>query len=806
MAEITAVVLCRDAGRSLTRTLDSLDAQTRPAAERLVVDLDSTDPATLQQLAAVERGGTRVLRVDDRSSARARNLALAATAAPYVTIVEAGWELEATYLESCAAELDSDSTLSFVGTAVAAPVRGLPEFRPEVGTVAAVLRGDWPPAASLFRRRDCEAVRGFDAELDELADVDLWIRLLGAGGGGRRLDESLLRSTVSLSPWLRAARSGYSSDLPRWLAKHGEAGASGAPPAASRAAFESAVATRRVALEAELAALRTERRALLAELAARGVAPLDLGDLRRTRPISPVWGLERGLPLDRRFIEQFLERHRDDIRGHVLEVKDDGYTRRFGGDRVERSDVLDRSPDNPAATLVADLTVDGALPAAAFDCLLLTQTVHLIYDYRSVLRETFRALRPGGTLLCTLPAVSRVDPESVAPPAGDFWRFTEDSARRLFAEYFPPEQISVEVFGNVLLAAAFLYGLAPDELGEEELDRVDPDFPLLVAVRARKPDDRLTLLVNGTDGGRGRGLVLGYHRIARLTPDPFGLCVARDDFRQHLAYLRDAWRPMPLAELVAAAGRGTVPDRAVAVTLDDGTLDWLEAAAPELEAAAVPATCFVMTSNLDEPVEPWWDLLDRIFASERPLPLELDLFVGDEKLALRTRGWRDYDVARREIHSRLLRLPAEPRDRALADLVAWCGLDLPRRDSHRTITGDELLRLAARPGLTIGAHSVHHPSLPALAPEIRRREIVDSRRTLEERLGRNVSLFCYPFGHVDAATVDDVRSAGFVAATLCEPGSVGPGIDPLRTPRLIVPPSSAAQLEAAMERLYRAGA
>ena len=121
-----------------------------------------------------------------------------------------------------------------------------------------------------------------------------------------------------------------------------------------------------------------------------------------------------------------------------------------------------------------------------FDCFILTQTLHLIYDVRGALSHACRILKPGGVLLCTAPSVSRISYEDGGRDR-DYWRFTEASLRELFLEVLPPECFEVTAFGNVLACAAFLYGLAPDELRREELDTLDPWFPLLFGVRAVKP-------------------------------------------------------------------------------------------------------------------------------------------------------------------------------------------------------------------------------------------------------------------------------------------------------------------------------
>jgi glycosyltransferase involved in cell wall biosynthesis/SAM-dependent methyltransferase len=218
------------------------------------------------------------------------------------------------------------------------------------------------------------------------------------------------------------------------------------------------------------------------------VGQVDFGSLRRLAPISRKWGKDRGgPPIDRYYIERFLAAHAADIRGRVLEVGDDTYTRRFGTDAVERRDVLHALPGNPQATIVADLAGGGdELPAAAFDCVILTQVLQMIGDPAAAVRTVHRILRPGGVVLATVPGISQVsrwDMESW----GDYWRFTTLSARRLFEAGFPPEMVSVAPHGNVLAAIAFLHGLAAPELRGEELDHQDPDYQVLITVRAVRP-------------------------------------------------------------------------------------------------------------------------------------------------------------------------------------------------------------------------------------------------------------------------------------------------------------------------------
>jgi SAM-dependent methyltransferase len=210
--------------------------------------------------------------------------------------------------------------------------------------------------------------------------------------------------------------------------------------------------------------------------------PALLGTIRRTTPLSDHWGRDRGTPVDRYYIEHFLAGARDVIRGRVLEVMNADYTRRFGT-AVERSDVLDVDPANPSASIVADLANADDVPTATFDCFILTQTLQYIYDMRFAVEHAHRILRPGGTLLCTVPTVSRIARRELD---SEYWRFTAAACTRLFGDVFAGGIVDVRARGNVLSAVAFLVGMAREELSPRELDSDDPFFPVIVTVQARK--------------------------------------------------------------------------------------------------------------------------------------------------------------------------------------------------------------------------------------------------------------------------------------------------------------------------------
>lgn len=216
------------------------------------------------------------------------------------------------------------------------------------------------------------------------------------------------------------------------------------------------------------------------------VGKVDLGDLGRVKPLSQNWGYDRGKPIDRYYIERFLAGHSDDVRGRVLEIGSNDYTLRFGGDRVARSDVLHVAENAPNVTLIDDLAKGEKIPSQAFDCAIVTQTLQFIYDVPAALKTLHRILRPGGVALVTFPGVSKISGDDMAR-WGHYWAFTSRSAQRLFEDVFPAENLDIRSDGNVLTAIAFLHGLAAEELSAEQLDYRDPDYQVLISVRAEKP-------------------------------------------------------------------------------------------------------------------------------------------------------------------------------------------------------------------------------------------------------------------------------------------------------------------------------
>lgn len=211
---------------------------------------------------------------------------------------------------------------------------------------------------------------------------------------------------------------------------------------------------------------------------------IQAGDFNRLTPFSADFGFDRGGAIDRYYIENFLQENKQHISGHVLEIGDNVYTLKFGGEKILRSDILHIDHRNTRATYIGDITDVPQIPSEQFDCIIFTQTLHLIYDFKSALKTCYRILKPGGRLLLTVPGISHID-------QGEWrdywlWSFTDTSIKRLMKDTFNGSFVDVKTYGNVYVAAAFLYGMGLPEFKKEYLWKHDSSYQVIISAAAVK--------------------------------------------------------------------------------------------------------------------------------------------------------------------------------------------------------------------------------------------------------------------------------------------------------------------------------
>ncbi len=205
------------------------------------------------------------------------------------------------------------------------------------------------------------------------------------------------------------------------------------------------------------------------------------GNLRRTHPFSSYFGFERGTPVDRYYLAHFLDAHRADITGDVLEVQVGDITRRYGH-QVRRSDTIDIEPQfHP--TWCCDLaTADTIIPDDHYDCFILPNTLSFLRDLDACLRQALRVVRPGGVVLGTTAVLGQMNGDGK-----DYWHLSAEGWQVVAERVWPGCNVTVRAYGNCLSATAAVMGLATEELTTAELDVMDPKFPVLVGICCRKP-------------------------------------------------------------------------------------------------------------------------------------------------------------------------------------------------------------------------------------------------------------------------------------------------------------------------------
>jgi glycosyltransferase involved in cell wall biosynthesis len=521
---ISVIIPCYNQAQFLDEAIESALAQSYRRVEVIVVDDGSTDDTAT---VAARYPDVRYIHQANRGLAAARNTGIRHSRGGYLAFLDADDLLLPTALARGWDWLRAHPDHAFVSGhyrfRCAGGVRLAPRLHPaESDPYGAMLRRNHITmhGSVLYRRAAIIDVDGFDSSLRACEDYDLYLRLARLFPFGRHngvvaeyrqhganmtRDAALMLKSAEAVLWKQRAyvldhphyRRAYAIGLRFWRDLYGaQLMESILSDLRShqwrRAAHRFGVLMHHgplgIATRIPHRILWRFARALRSRWrfrSGRRIHEIDFGALRSVTPVSREFGFDRGQPVDRYYIERFLADCADDIRGHVLEVGDDAYTRAFGGANVTESDVLHVTHGNPAATIVADLAHAEQIPSDAFDCIVLTQTLHLIYDLPAAVRTIYRTLHPGGVILATVPGISQISSDRWKESW--YWSLTPLSTKRLFAEIFGDGNITIGVHGNVLVATAFLQGLAATELTHAELAAYDPQYPVVITVRAVKP-------------------------------------------------------------------------------------------------------------------------------------------------------------------------------------------------------------------------------------------------------------------------------------------------------------------------------
>ena len=204
-----------------------------------------------------------------------------------------------------------------------------------------------------------------------------------------------------------------------------------------------------------------------------------------TEPVSRQFGTERGTPIDRYYIEEFLEEHGKYISGDVLEIEDNFYTKKFGKDRVCRPLVMDVDSEDSGVSFNGNLETGEGIQDEIADCFILTQTLMYIFDLKSAAHNIGRLLKKGGIALITCSGISQ-NSRRCMDNYGCYFNFNEAALVRMFREEASLEVVESGSFGNVKTVTAHISGVCSEDLTPEDFLPNDKYYPLIVYVVVKK--------------------------------------------------------------------------------------------------------------------------------------------------------------------------------------------------------------------------------------------------------------------------------------------------------------------------------
>jgi peptidoglycan/xylan/chitin deacetylase (PgdA/CDA1 family) len=262
--------------------------------------------------------------------------------------------------------------------------------------------------------------------------------------------------------------------------------------------------------------------------------------------------------------------------------------------------------------------------------------------------------------------------------------------------------------------------------------------------------------------------ILIYHRVVPRAEPLIIDGVPAQDFRHHLEILARYFRVIPLEQLCHEAESGEVRKRTLCITFDDGYLDNFEIAFPLLQKYGLPATIFLATDFIGTGKILWHDQV--LLAIRRTKRQQIKWpAAGSTILPINTPTQRQQTAF--TLLEMMKSLPPRQRDARIAELLECCEVEPNRATDRLMLSWDEVKRMDGR-GISFGAHTLSHPILSLLDDEEIKKEVHESKRLIEARLGHGIGAFAYPNGKArdfDRRVKQAVAAAGFRCAVTTLP-------------------------------------
>ena len=314
--------------------------------------------------------------------------------------------------------------------------------------------------------------------------------------------------------------------------------------------------------------------------------------------------------------------------------------------------------------------------------------------------------------------------------------------------------------------------------------------------QAAKRWTRNTLSRSGVFGLAGRlhsarAVILGYHSILEK-PEEFtnviglGIIHSAAAFKRQMELIAHKFNPISLSDIsMFLRGEKLLPPRAVAVTFDDGYVDNFQVAEPILRHYGVPASFYLTVNLIGTGGAPWFNKLRHAFYATHMA----QWWDGSQFWNLSTPQHRER--ALQVGFAMCSSMPENNREETIKSIENCLAVETFIPKSPLMMDWEQARKLQAA-GHIVGSHTLSHPNLAHVEDsDMLHRELVESKRTIEDELGIRVDHFSYPHpalhpqwtGTTRAAT----RNAGYKTAVTTDPGPVISGSNALSLRRMIVP-------------------
>lgn len=209
----------------------------------------------------------------------------------------------------------------------------------------------------------------------------------------------------------------------------------------------------------------------------------------------------------------------------------------------------------------------------------------------------------------------------------------------------------------------------------------------------------------------------------------------------------------------------------ICFTMDDGYKDNLEYALPLFKKYDIPFTIYITNCFANRTAILWWYLLEQVIQTKS----EFELNIGSETITYKWSNFSEGEKLYPEIRKKIRQIPRSIYADSLKTAFMIDDDFIKKSCDEQALSWDEIKQLSNESIVTIGAHTMNHLSLATLSETDLNAEMEQSKLELENKIGKPVEHFAYPYGGFEDAHIREYKAAGtlgFKTAVLNYPGNV----------------------------------